>query len=102
MKQRTPTPQDLVDITEHFRNHRATPEPLTPEQQAVKDAIRDEINAQFDLAQAMWDEEPVTQTTLRPIYKAYKVAAWVIIALFIGFHIYYAAVMVLYGLLLHP
>ena len=59
MKQRTPTPQDLVDITEHFRNHRATPEPLTPEKQAVKDAIRDEINAQFDLAPPIDVPEPV-------------------------------------------
>jgi hypothetical protein len=42
------TPQDLVDITEHFRTSNYDPhKPPTPEQQAVKDTLRRELDAQF-------------------------------------------------------
>jgi hypothetical protein len=56
----TKNTQEPIDITEHFRTIKHIPEtPLTPEQQAVKDALREELNAQFDLAPPIDVPEPV-------------------------------------------
>ena len=60
MKHSTLTPQDLVDITEHFRTMKHIPEqPLTAEQQAVKDALGRELDAQFDIPPPIDVPEPV-------------------------------------------
>ena len=54
------TPQDLIDITEHFRTMKHIPEqPLTPEQQAVKDTLRRELDAQFSFSPPIDVPEPV-------------------------------------------
>ena len=63
-----PTPQDLVDITEHFRTSKHIPEaPLTAEQQGVKDALRREMDAQFDLP------PPIVTTRITPYYIAKRI-----------------------------